>query len=70
MTTLQSRLKKTLAKYEAEYLFYADLIYQPRIQNVPDAVSIYKGWMEQTWAGRCSIKEALRLLESNAAEED
>merc|ERR1711952_636801 len=26
--------------------------------------------MEQTWAGRCSIKESLRLLESNAAEED
>ena len=75
MTSLQSRLQKSLAKYEADYRLWAEIIAKTtgpkaRYKSSPEAIKTYKGWMEQIWVGMHSIKESLRLLETNAAEED
>ena len=75
MTSLQSRLQKSLAKYEADYRLWAEIIAKTtgpkaRYKSSPEAIKTYEGWMEQIWVGMHSIKESLRLLETNAAEED
>ena len=75
MTSLQSRLQKSLAKYEADYRLYAEIIAKTtgpkaKFKSSPEAIKTYEGWMAQIWVGMQSIKESLRLLESNAAEED